>query len=166
MASTRSHSVLARQVQTGIRSCVVICVLLGVANSAAFAQQYPFLPVPGAPKGVTALFQDSRGRLWLGGPQPACFDGTRFFFLRGYGFPLADARAFSEDAGGAIWIGADTGVYRFANGRVEEVSKGPAVGVIAATAGLAVAAMGPPGGGNNASPYRIQRAGDRWRLKR
>src|ERR1700723_1308885 len=108
MATTMSHSVLARVAQTGIESCVVICVLLAVASSAAFAQQYPFLPVPGSPKNVKTLFEDSRGRLWLGGDQLACFDGTRLFFLADYGFPAAATYSISEDADGAIWIGAET----------------------------------------------------------
>jgi hypothetical protein len=132
-----------------------------------FRSAVPFLPVVGSPKAVKNLFQDSRGRLWLGGEQPACFDGTRFFFLREYGFPLAEAHDFSEDASGAIWIGAETGVYRFANGRVEEIAKGVAVSVIAATPDLAIAAMGPFGQGHpsNASLFRIQRSGDKWKAE-
>ena len=100
------------------------------------AQQYPFLPVAGSPKIAKILFEDSIGRLWVGGPEPAWFDGTRFFFLCDYGFPSAEAFDFSEDPTGAIWIGAATGVYRFSNGKVEEIGKGSAVTVIAATANL------------------------------
>jgi tRNA A-37 threonylcarbamoyl transferase component Bud32 len=116
---------------------------------------------------VKILFQDSRGRLWLGGGQPACFDGTRFFLLRDYGFPPAEAYDFNEDASGAIWIGAETGVYRFANGRVEEIGKGFAVSVIAATPDIAVAAMGPLGRGYpaNASLVRFQRSAGSWKAE-
>jgi len=70
--------------------------------ASAFGQQYPFLPVAGSPENVKVLFQDSRGRLWLGADQPACFDGTRFFFLRDYGFPAAQVYEFSEDTTGAV----------------------------------------------------------------
>ena len=135
--------------------------------ASAWGQQYPFLPVAGSPKSVKSLFQDSRGRLWLGGPQAACFDGTRFFALRDYGFPQGEAYDFSEDPSGAIWIGAETGVYRFANGKVEEVAKGVGVSVIGVTAKLAVAAMGPAGLGipRNATLYRIQRVGDKWQAE-
>src|ERR1022692_3288926 len=76
----------------------------------AFGQQYPILPVSGSPKSVKTLLQDSRGRLWLGGDQVSCFDGTRFFFLRDYGLPPAIVYSIAEDPGGAIWIGAETGV--------------------------------------------------------
>jgi len=116
---------------------------------------------------VKGLFQDSRGRLWLEGSEAACFDGTRFFLLRDYGLPPAEVLDFSEDSSGAVWIGAETGVYRFAQGRVEEVSKGFAVSVIPATADIAVAAMGPLGRRTpeNAPLFRIQRAGDGWRTE-
>ena len=143
-------------------SCILVGWLLAGAGSLAFGQQYPFLSVPGSPKVVVGLFQDSRGRLWLGGPQPACFDGTRFFLLSEYGFPSAVGYEFSEDASGAIWIAAETGVYRFANGRVEEVSKGVALSVVAATPDVAVAAMGPLGRGvpTDTSLVRMRRTGD------
>src|ERR1039457_5153219 len=67
----------------------------------AFGQQYPILPVSGSPKSVKTLLQDSRGRLWLGGDQVSCFDGTRFFFLRDYGLPPAITYNITEDPGGA-----------------------------------------------------------------
>ena len=131
------------------------------------AQQYPFLPVTGSPKIPKILFEDSSGRLWVGGPQLAFFDGTRFFYLRDYGFPLVEAYDFSEDPSGAIWIGAETGVYRFANGKLEEIGKGTAVSVIAAAATLAIAAMGPLGQGLpfQATLFRIQRTGAKWNLE-
>jgi tRNA A-37 threonylcarbamoyl transferase component Bud32/ligand-binding sensor domain-containing protein len=139
-------------------------IVLVLLASAGFGQQYPFLSVPGSPKSVKSLFQDSRGRLWLGGQQSACFDGTRFFFLRDYGFPDAEAYDFSEDPGGSIWIGAATGIYRFANGTVEQIGTGVAVSVIAVSANLAIAATGPPGLGipTNTTLLRMQRSGDRW----
>jgi hypothetical protein len=145
-------------------SCIFVGWLLAGACSAALGQQYPFLPVPGSPKGVTNLFQDSRGRIWLGGAQLSCFDGTRFFSLADYGLPKVTTYDIAEDPSGAIWIGAETGVYRFANGRVEEITKGVAVSVIAATPDVAVAAVGPPGRGlpDNASLVRIERTGSIW----
>ena len=124
-----------------ITFCAVLCGIVASFTADAFGQQYPFLPVPGGPKSVTSLFQDSRGRLWLGGREPACFDGTRFFFLRDYGLPLVQAYDFSEDASGSIWIAVETGVYRFASGQVQEVAKGVASNVIAAGPDVAVAAM-------------------------
>jgi tRNA A-37 threonylcarbamoyl transferase component Bud32 len=141
-------------------------LLLGV-TSLAFGQQYPFLPVPGAPKNVRALFQDSRGRLWIGGDQLACYDGTRLFFLSDYGFPAASTYSLTEDASGAIWIGAETGVYRFSGGQVDEITKGVAVSVFAATPDIVTAAIGPPGQGLplNASLVRMQRTGDRWQTE-
>src|SRR5580704_3733739 len=148
--------------RTELASRAVALVLL--CGSASFGQQYSFLPVPGSPKSFRALFEDSRGRLWLGGLQPACFDGTRFFDLHEYGFPSGEALDFSEDSSGVIWVGAETGVYRFSNGRFEEVAKGVAVSVIATTPDLVVAAMGPLGKGvpANASLFRIRRTRDKW----
>lgn len=74
---------------------------------------------------------------------------------------LASARILA----GTIWIGAESGVYRFANGRVEEAGKGMAVSVVAAAAGLAVAAIGPLGQGvpRTTTLFRIWRVGDKLR---
>jgi tRNA A-37 threonylcarbamoyl transferase component Bud32 len=146
-------------------ACILVWWLWAGAGSRACAQQYPFLPAAGSPKSVHHLFQDSLGRLWLGGLEPACFDGSRFFFLRDYGLPPAQTYDFSEDASGAVWIGAETGAYRFANGRVEEIAKGVAASVIAAGPNAAVAAMGPLGRGmpNNATLVRFERSGDAWK---
>lgn len=144
-------------------ACILVCWLLAGAGSRASGQQYPFLPVAGSPKAVDILFQDSSGRLWLGGAESACFDGTRFFSLRDYGLPRP-AIDFSEDASGAIWIGTESGVYRFANGSFEQVGKGFAVNVIPATPDVAVAAIGPLGQGapTDTTLVRIERTGGRW----
>ena len=141
--------------------------LLGAMVSAALGQQYLFLPVPGSPKSVKTLFQDSRGRLWLGGDDVTCFDGTRFFSLRDYGLPATAALSIAEDPGGAIWMGTMSGVYRFANGHVEVISPGVTVSVIAPAADLAVAAVGPPGLGigDRTSLVRMQRTGGAWKTE-
>ena len=146
---------------------IMICCLLAGVGSRAFGQQYPFLPVPGSPKNVTNLFQDSRGRLWLTGDELACFDGTHLFFLRDYGFPHAASYDITEDSSGAIWIAAEAGVYRFVNGQVEEITKGVAVSVIAATPSVAIAAMGPLGKGIPTDTYlvRMERTGNTWKIE-
>ncbi len=148
-------------------SYILVWWLLTGAGSRAFAQQYPFLPVAGSPKNVKSLFQDSRGRLWLAGDELACLDGTHLFFLRDYGFPRAESYDITEDSSGAIWIGAETGVYRFANGLIEEITKGVAVSVVAATPDIAVAAVGPAGLGipNRASMVRIERTPRAWKTE-
>jgi tRNA A-37 threonylcarbamoyl transferase component Bud32 len=138
---------------------------LAIAHSQAFGQQYPFLPVAGSPKGVANLFQDSRGRIWLGGAQLSCFDGSRFFSLADYGFPPATTYDISEDPSGAIWIGGETGVYRFANGRVEEIAKGIAVSVIAARPDVVIALVGPPERGTpmvSADLIRLRQIHGEW----
>jgi tRNA A-37 threonylcarbamoyl transferase component Bud32 len=73
----------------------------------------------------------------------------------------------TEDASGVIWIGAETGVYRFANGHADRVSQGAAVSIIVATPDLVVAAMGPLGQGvpTNVSLVRIKRTGDTWKTE-
>jgi len=148
----------------GASRALVWCLLAG-AGSQLCAQQYPFLPVAGSPKGVTVLFQDSQGRLWLGGAQLTCFDGTRFLPLRDYGFPSVGSHDIAEDPSGAIWIAADTGVYRFVKGRVESLAKAAAVSVIPATPDVAVALAAPLGHGlptTSATLLRFKRAGDKW----
>ncbi|HXB72408.1 MAG TPA: protein kinase [Candidatus Acidoferrales bacterium] len=139
-------------------------MLLAAGISNIFGQQYPFLLVPGSPKGVGHLFQDSVGRLWLGGVQGAWFDGSRFFFLRDYGLPAGDVWDFGEDASGGIWIGAETGLYRFANGRLEQVNSGAAIALIAIKSDLVLASIGPPGRGVPVKPslFRIQLVHTKW----
>ena len=151
-----------------IRLCALVCGLIASFGTNASGQQYPFLAVPGAPKNVRILLQDSRGRLWLGGDHLACYDGARLFFLADYGFPAAASYSIAEDSSGAIWVGAETGVYRFAKGRVEEISKGVAVSVTVATPDLVVAATSPLGKGlpTNASLVRIERVGKTWKTER
>jgi len=158
---------LAPAGQNAVARRVLVWGLLGGFVSLAIGQQYPILPVPGSPKSVMTLFQDSQGRLWMGGAQASCFDGTRFFFLRDYGLPPGATYSIAEDPSGAIWIGTETGVYRFAKGRVEAISQGVAVSVIAPAPDLAVAAIGPLGLGipASASLVRMQRAGGLWKAE-
>ena len=138
--------------------------LLAAAVFPAMAQQYPFLAVPGSPKSVSTLFQDSRGRLWTAGEDITCFDGARFFFLRDYGFPPGFSYDVAEDPSGIIWIGAEKGVYRFARGRAERVAEGEAVNVIPVSPDLVLAAVGEPGRGTpeTLSLLRIRHAAGRW----
>jgi len=76
---------------------------------------------------VVALYEDSRGQIWMGGGQmgTAVYDGTKFQLLgeRENG-PKGDVRCFQEDAEGAIWVSNLNGVYRFRNGAFEEVRLG------------------------------------------
>jgi streptogramin lyase len=148
------------------RTLGLVCLLLG-AGSRARGQQYPFLPVAGAPNNIKVLFQDSAGRLWMGGDQLACYDGSRVFFLRDYGFPAVSSYSIAEDRSGAIWIGAETGVFRFSGGRVDQVGHGVAVSVIPLRPDLVVAAVGPLGKGlpENASLVRLQRIGTEWKAE-
>ncbi len=144
-----------------VSRALLLGLLIG-SSPFAFGQQYSFLPVTGSPKAGANLFQDSRGRLWLGGTKSACFDGTRFFLLSDYGLPPVRVSDFSEDPGGAIWIATEVGIYRFANGRMEQLSKSAARNVIAVTSEVAVVL----GGGVTGAPLvRIQRAGDRWKTE-
>ena len=72
---------------------------------------------------------------------------------------------FSEDPSGTVRIAAETGVYRFAGGQVESVTKGTALSVVAATPGIAVAAVAPLGNNRpeNTSLVRMERTGSSWR---
>ena len=151
-------------------ACINWAAAAGVllcAAPALFGQQYPFLPVPGAPKNVRTLFQDSLGHLWVGGDQLACFDGTRLFDLADYGLPAGPAYSIAEDASGVIWIGADTGLYRFSRGHAEAVSSGVFVTVAAPSPDVIVAAMGPLGKGVpvNAVLVKVSRAGNQWKTE-
>jgi signal transduction histidine kinase len=62
---------------------------------------------------VLALFEDSRGQVWVsGGGSVARFDGTNFHaFGREQGVPGA-AASFAEGASGVIWLSTGSGVFR------------------------------------------------------
>ena len=141
---------------------VLIWCLLARLGSHLCAQQYPFLPVAGSPKGAANMFQDSTGRLWLGGEQLSCFDGARFFLLRDYGYPTTETYDITEDPSGAIWIGAAAGVYRFANGHISEIGKQGAYSVVAITPYYAAAVVAPAGQ-TTATLVRMRYSGRAWK---
>src|ERR1700761_1596593 len=91
------------------------------------AQQYVFVPVNGSPRDIDVLLEDSSGRIWAGTNKDAvCFDGNHFFSLHDYGFPESQIRSLAEDEAGGIWIGSFAGLFRFWQGRVEQMQKGGA----------------------------------------
>ncbi len=130
-----------------------------------FAQQMPFIFVPGGPANVQVIFQDHLGRLWVGGAEDvACFDGSRFYSLRDLGFPAATGTtAITEDRDGAIWIGSDLGVYRFYRGSVTKVMPGY-VRALAASSGVVLVLAGPvgPDWPRGSFLFRIRWSGRVW----
>ncbi len=130
-----------------------------------FGQQYPFLPVPGAPNSLQKLFQDSRGRLWLEGTNLSCFDGSHFYSLSDYGLPPGLSLDVAEDSSGAIWIGTEIGVFRFWNGRVEKIAVGSASSVVPISPDIIVAVIGPTGRtvpNTDVFLVRLKRTGAHW----
>ena len=95
-------------------------------------QEYPFVTVtkPGDPASLETLFQDSKGRIWVGGGSGAAvYDGAHFFSMRDFGMrdgPPADkeARAFAEDDEAGVWICSFGGIYRFKNGELRLLRTG------------------------------------------
>jgi signal transduction histidine kinase/ligand-binding sensor domain-containing protein len=82
---------------------------------------------------VYAIFEDSRGRIWLAGGQAvSVFEGGA---MRGFGsaqgLPPGPAIAFAEDKSGAIWLAHSRGVFRLETNRWVEVldAKGGSLGM-------------------------------------
>lgn len=139
----------------------LIFALLWVALG-AWAQQYPFLLTPGSPKGISALFQDSKGRIWMMGSPAACFDGSRFFPLEDYGLPAATGiQNFAESPDGAIWIAADTGLFRYAQGHIGKITSGWVGSVVAPAPDVALVTM--DGTEVNRMLVRFRRVGGEWK---
>lgn len=69
-----------------------------------------------------ALFEDSKGRIWISGGQGvACFDsGTFRPCLRDSGQPLGAVHGFHEDAEGTLWLSNYQGVFRLEGDRFVE----------------------------------------------
>ncbi len=89
-------------------------------------RKFPAADVGG--KVVNALFQDSLGRIWIGGDQAvAVFEDGRFTVQRpDDDLKLGDTRCFAEDPRNhSIWAGGDNGLYQFAAGRWIEVELPP-----------------------------------------
>ncbi|MGA2496714.1 MAG: two-component regulator propeller domain-containing protein, partial [Tepidisphaeraceae bacterium] len=77
---------------------------------------------------VTALFQDSRGHVWMnGGRAVAVCDGITFrLFTAEQGLPAAGTSCFAEDTTGTLWISNAKGIFRLAGDRFVEVLDGEA----------------------------------------
>ena len=79
--------------------------------------------------GVTALFADSKGRLWIGGDNgitiytPSARTWTR------YKFPGSTVYSFAEQSGGVVWIGTNKGVITHKAGKTVTGKDGKQVNV-------------------------------------
>ena len=73
---------------------------------------------------VRALFEDSRGRLWIGHDGGIVVrDNGLYRSLPGDpAHPLTDVRAFTEDRAGVLWAIGKQGLVRIANDQVETVA--------------------------------------------
>ena len=134
-------------------------LLLG---NCVFAQQMPFIFVPGGPTNVQMIIQDHLGRLWIGGSKDvACFDGSRFYSMREFGMQQAAVRAITEDSEEAIWIGSSVGLYRFQRSILTRVLDSSTT-FVAASSGITLA-VGAYRGSQQLSLVRIQRNGSEWK---
>jgi tRNA A-37 threonylcarbamoyl transferase component Bud32 len=140
---------------------------LPLVASALLGQQYPFVPVPNSPKNIERILQDKVGRLWMATHDDVvCFDGTRFFSLREFGFRAEISYGLAEDAEGGIWSGTNSGVYRFIHGRLEHVVPGlNAHEIIPLAPGLLAATAFVNSGSSLYRLYRIQFTKGIWRAE-
>jgi len=66
--------------------------------------------------GVTALFSDSKGQLWIGGENGiTIYSGTRNW--KRYKFPGSAVYSFAEQSSGTMWIGTNKGVITHRAGK-------------------------------------------------
>ncbi len=79
------------------------------------AQRVPVPSERSGGKNVTALFQDSKGRIWIGGDETiAMHEAGQFHVFQIPGLALGGIANFAEDPkAGAIWAGGAEGVFRF-----------------------------------------------------
>jgi ligand-binding sensor domain-containing protein len=158
-----------------VLSFMAVWAMLLCAGSSP-AQQYPTRLVPGSPKDIALMMQDSRSRIWLGTLDDLLiFDGVRFYSLRQYGYPREKAQSLAEDSEGGIWAGTIGGLYRYQNGRVEKILPGTeggfGIGIVAIAPGTMLAAYAPPEKKRPVNTfgltflYRIQRDRGVWKAE-
>ena len=76
--------------------------------------------------GVTALFADSKGRLWIGGDNGVTiYSGARNWTR--YRFPGSTVYSFAEQSNGTMWIGTNRGVITHKSGKAVTGSDGKTV---------------------------------------
>jgi hypothetical protein len=76
--------------------------------------------------GVTALFADSKGRLWIGGDNGVTiYSGARNWTR--YRFPGSTVYSFAEQSNGTMWIGTNRGVVTHRSGKSVTDSEGKTV---------------------------------------
>ncbi len=75
-------------------------------------ERVPLKPAVGA--NVTALFEDSRARVWIGTREGAVVcDGGRFRQIGPEaGLPASEIAGFAQDESGAVWVAGSEGVFR------------------------------------------------------
>jgi PAS domain S-box-containing protein len=79
---------------------------------------------------ILALFEDSRGGIWIsGGDSISVFDDHDFrVFGPEQGLPFGGVISFAEDRQGAIWVSNESGVFRQVQDRFVEVQVGASTG--------------------------------------
>ena len=92
-----------------------------LAFGAGYDRHFTALELGGAT--VNALFEDSRGRIWISaGPGVAAFEEGKFqIYDQRSGLPSGIVCAMAEDADGVLWLSNLEGVFRLNSGRCEPV---------------------------------------------
>ncbi|MBL9175170.1 MAG: GHKL domain-containing protein [Verrucomicrobiales bacterium] len=87
-----------------------------------------------AGENVVAMFEDTRGRIWIsGGKGVSTVEDEQFEMLAPDSkLPLHEVRCFEEDSSGAIWFANPEGVFRVQGNRLSEVrdAAGKSVGQV------------------------------------
>jgi len=79
--------------------------------------------------GVTALFADSKGRLWIGGDNGITIYTQSAKTWTRYKFPGSTVYSFAEQSGGVVWIGTNKGVITHKAGKTVTGKDGKQVNV-------------------------------------
>jgi hypothetical protein len=128
------------------------------------------LNIPDAPRGCFYLSQDKRGDMWLIGCETGyeglyLFDGSRFLAPLLLHKKVVGTGGVEQDSTGGLWIAETSGIYRVADGKLNQIAGGTASnGLIRIAPDTFLAPLKKVDTPQQTSMVRITRESGKWNV--